>query len=163
MQFKLIGIRLADINLMLEWRYQPPFDFYNPPQDNLYHLRTQLLDPFWRFHAVLDEQDTLCGYCSFGEDGQVTGGDYTANALDIGLGLRPDLTGKGHGADFLTEIMTYARDVFEFDTFRLTVAAFNHRAINLYHQLGFETVSKFTDSTRVEYLILTKSKQSRPK
>lgn len=160
MQFKLIAIRLADINLMLDWRYQPPFDFYNPPQQNLYHLRTQLLDPFWRFHAVLDEQEVLCGYCSFGEDGQVEGGDYTRSALDIGLGLRPDLTGKGYGTDFLTEIMTYARDVFEFDSFRLTVAAFNHRAISLYNHLGFEMVSKFTDTGQVDYLILTKLKKS---
>ncbi|MBT5601022.1 MAG: GNAT family N-acetyltransferase [Gammaproteobacteria bacterium] len=160
MQFKLIAIRLADINLMLDWRYQPPFDFYNPPQENLYHLRTQLLDPFWRFHAVLDEQGALSGYCSFGEDGQVAGGDYTLNALDIGLGLRPDLTGKGYGACFLTEIMDHARDIFEFDTFRLTVAAFNHRAISLYGRLGFEIASTFTDTAQVDYLILTKLKQS---
>jgi RimJ/RimL family protein N-acetyltransferase len=118
------------------------------------------LDPFWRFHAVLDMQEGLCGYCSFGEDGQVTGGDYTRNALDIGLGLRPDMTGKGYGSDFLVEIMSYARDIFEFETFRLTVAVFNERAISLYRGLGFKAVSEFTDPSDVAYQILTKAKRS---
>ena len=58
--------------------------------------------------------------------------------------------------------MAYARDVFEFESFRLTVAVFNQRAISLYRRLGFEIVFEFTDPSDVNYLILTKGKQSTP-
>jgi hypothetical protein len=35
------------------------------------------------------------GFCCFGPDAQLRGGDYHEPALDVGLGLRPDLVGKG--------------------------------------------------------------------
>ena len=44
-----------------------------------------------RFYAAVDEDGTLVGFYYFEEKG---------DALEIGLGLRPDQTGRGLGADF---------------------------------------------------------------
>ena len=44
-----------------------------------------LLEEKNAFFATLNLQGELEGYCSFGSDGQVPGGDYSAEALDIGI------------------------------------------------------------------------------
>ena len=49
-------------------------------------------------------------HCSFGIDAQVPGGDYSAQALDVGLGLRPDHTGQGLGVTFLGAILAFAQE-----------------------------------------------------
>lgn len=62
-----------------------------------------MLDPERRqsYYAALSK-DELVGFFSFGAEAQVPGGDYdNAKALDIGLGMRPDLTGKSLGLGFV--------------------------------------------------------------
>ena len=57
--------------------------------------------------------------------------------LEIGLGLRPDLTGRGLGAAFLAAGLDFARERFAPDRFTLAVATFNERAITVYKRAGF--------------------------
>jgi ribosomal-protein-alanine N-acetyltransferase len=58
----------------------------------------------------------------------------------VGLGLRPDLTGRGLGLGFLLAGLEFARRRFAPDSFRLSVATFNERA-------GFQWVEVFTHHT----------------
>ncbi|MDQ2672203.1 MAG: GNAT family N-acetyltransferase, partial [Actinomycetota bacterium] len=72
----------------------------------------------------------------FGEDAQVASGKrfglYEAEpALDVGLGMRPDLTGRGLGEEFVYAGLRFARETYSPPAFRLTVAAFNRRAIRV--------------------------------
>ncbi len=78
---------------ILDWRYPSPYDFYNFNADSLPEDLCYLLERKNAFFAILNQQEELEGYCSFGEDGKVAGGCYHAEALDIGMGIRPDLVG----------------------------------------------------------------------
>jgi [ribosomal protein S18]-alanine N-acetyltransferase len=115
------------------WHYDPPYDFYDweADQDDL----AELLDANRRedrYFAVLDQHDRLIGFFACHRDG---------DAVDIGLGLRPNLTGRGHGLPFMLAGLAFARERHApFRTFQLAVAAFNERAIRVYTRAGFHQV-----------------------
>jgi [ribosomal protein S18]-alanine N-acetyltransferase len=114
------------------WRYPPPYDFYDADADR--DDLAELLDPRrrdgWYFSAWAD--GGLIGHA------QVSVADASAN---IGLGLRPDLTGRGLGSSFLEAVMAFARAGHDPARFTLSVAAFNQRAVRVYERAGF-TVSR---------------------
>jgi RimJ/RimL family protein N-acetyltransferase len=72
-------------------------------------------------------------------------GLYDEGALDVGLGMRPDLTGHGLGLGFMQAGLRFARQTFSPPAFRLTVAAFNGRAVKVYEAAGFEVIRSFGD------------------
>jgi ribosomal-protein-alanine N-acetyltransferase len=121
------------------WRYDPPYDFYDwlADLDDL----AELLDPAQRkgrYFAVLDDPGHLVGFFAFRRDG---------DAVEIGLGLRPDLTGRGFGLSFLLAGLEFARDRYAPARFRLAVAAFNRRAIRVYERAGFHQGERFAHWT----------------
>ncbi len=142
---------------ILGWRYPTPYDFYDPPADDQTERYVRaFLEPDLQFHAVLDGDNDFIGFCSFGLDGQVPGGDYSEDALDIGVGMKPELTGQGRGFDFFHAILSHAQDSMSPQRVRLTVASFNRRALRLYERFGFERYTEFADSQyKVPYIILT--------
>jgi [ribosomal protein S18]-alanine N-acetyltransferase len=90
----------------------------------------------------------LVGFFCYGPGGQLPGFDYPDDgSLDVGLGLRPDLTGKGSGLGFLRAGLEFARRRFSPDGFRLSVATFNERAILVYERAGFRRAKVFTHHT----------------
>ncbi|MEZ4867254.1 MAG: GNAT family N-acetyltransferase [Caldilineaceae bacterium] len=134
--------------LLTSWRYAPPYDVYNrndPPSDAEI---AYWLDPAVACHAVMDasqnsDVDALVAFCTFGPDGQVGGGDYRRDALDIGMGVRPDLTGQGLGAHFAQAAIDFARQTYHPPALRVTIAAFNQRAIRVWEKLDFHEVQRF--------------------
>jgi RimJ/RimL family protein N-acetyltransferase len=102
------------------WRYEPPYDFYNGDED-------PVLNPE-RFYGAADDDGTLVGFYYLEEKG---------GAVEIGLGLRPDLTGRGLGAEFFQGGVDFARTRFPGRPVILNVAAFNERAIKVYDRAGF--------------------------
>ena len=139
---------------IITWRYDPPYDLYNLSPEDI----TGLLLPANRYHAVLDERSKLIGYCCFGPDAQVPGGDYHPGEpiiLDIGVGLHPDLTGRGYGKEFVTAILAFATKVYAPKIFRVTVAAFNQRSLSVFRSLGFRITHSFTrDLVELDFLQL---------
>ena len=141
----------------ITWRYEPPYDFYNPDPDKAEETVQWFLDPNNAYYAITDDAGKLVGYCCFGIDARVPGGDYNADSLDIGLGMRPDLTGQGRGTDFFAAIMDFARRTFEPQALRITVAAFNRRAMRVYEKTGFRREQTFQRSgDGMEFLILVR-------
>ena len=70
---------------ILNWQYEPPYDVYNLTSSDPENVLGYLLDPQNAFYSIFGQLGHLEAYCSFGQDGQVPGGDYSSSALDIGL------------------------------------------------------------------------------
>ena len=121
------------------WRSDPPYDFYDlvvDPED-----LAELLDPAQRkdrFFAVLGDLGDLIGFFEFRREG---------DAVEVGLGLRPDLTGRGRGLPFLLAGLAVARGRYASARFQLTVAAFNERAIRVYERAGFRRGESYRHRT----------------
>lgn len=144
--YRIQPLTRIEARQVLEWRYPPPFDYYDPPHFlNPEPLVDQFVDPVNGFFSVRDGLHRFVGFCSFGLDGQVLGGHYDGDALDIGLGMKPEFTGNGTGGDFFLAIMGYAVSELGASTLRLTVADFNDRAIRVYAKAGFKKVGQFLD------------------
>jgi ADP-ribose pyrophosphatase YjhB (NUDIX family)/RimJ/RimL family protein N-acetyltransferase len=148
---------------ILRWRYPPPYDVYNfSPADAEADLR-YLLDPVNNFCAILDAAGELVGFCSYGVDGQVPGGDYGVKALDIGMGIRPDKTGHGHGTAYARAIVQYGVDRYGASKARVTIAHFNLRARKVWENLGFKPASEFSHAgSDRRFVILVCEAKARP-
>ncbi len=128
----------------LSWRYEPPYDFYNQDPTKLETLlRNSYLNPAYHYFSVFDGKGSFIAFRCFGEDARVSGGDYTADALDMGGGLRPDLTGHGLGPQIIRAAMDFARAEFSPRAFRATVAEFNLRAQRACEKVGYVLVQRF--------------------
>ena len=134
----------ANARAALNWHYDPPYDFYNqdPVQLDVL-LQESYLNPAYHYFSVFDENDSLIAFRCFGEDARVPGGDYSADALDMGGGVRPDLTGHGLGPRIIRAAMDFARAEFSPRAFRATVAEFNLRARRACEKVGYVPVQRF--------------------
>lgn len=132
-----------DIEQLFAWRYPPPYAVYNLGEGPTAANFSYYLDPRYRFHVMVDQAGVVVAFCSFGEDGQVPSGDYSADALDIGLGLRPDRTDQGNGSAYVNQVVAFALATFAPPALRVTIAAFNRRAQRVWQHAGFVEVSRF--------------------
>jgi RimJ/RimL family protein N-acetyltransferase len=133
----------ASARQMLTWRYAGQYAFYNPDPSQLEESLRAFLDPANAYFCVGDEHGELVAYRCYGPDGQVPGGDYGADALDTGGGMRPDLTGRGLGLGVLEAGLEFGRHLYHPCAFRVTVAAFNARACRVCEKAGFRPVQTF--------------------
>lgn len=140
---------------ILRWRYLPPYDSYDFDFDTVQEDLCYLIDPKNAFYAILNVHEELEGYCSFGADGQVPGGDYCTEALDIGMGMRPDLVGQGYGKHYAQAVVRYGVNQYKAQQCRVTIAEFNKRAQRVWEQVGFEQVGRFIKTgTEEEFVIM---------
>lgn len=140
---------------ILNWCYKPPYDLYNYLEEDVtlqYFLSSQN-----NFYKIVNENGELVGYCSFGRDGQVLGGDYSNEALDIGMGIRPDLTGQGKGFEYANAVINFAESLLKPKAFRVTIAAFNKRALWLWQKLEFEHQQSFErNGDGMQFIVLVR-------
>jgi [ribosomal protein S18]-alanine N-acetyltransferase len=151
--FKFHLIDRNSVRAILNWRYEPPYDLYNYLEEDV--TLQYFLSPQNNFYKIVKENGELIGYCSFGQDGQVLGGDYSYEALDIGMGIRPDLTGQGKGFEYANAVLNFAENLFNPKAFRVTITAFNKRALRLWQKLEFEHQQSFErKSDGMQFIIL---------
>jgi [ribosomal protein S18]-alanine N-acetyltransferase len=142
--FKFEPMTEVNARAATRWCYEPPYDFYNLDASKLDEIiYNSFLNPVYQYYAVLNSQGTLIAYRCFGKDAQVPGGDYSADALDMGGGLRPDLTGQGLGPQIMRAAMEFARPLFAPRAFRVTVAEFNLRARRACEKIGYVPAQRF--------------------
>jgi len=122
-----------------EWRYEPPYDFYDAAADH--RDLAELLDPALRgdrYFSARDASGELVGFFGIGCDAAVAG---------IGVGLRPDLTGRGFGLSFLESGLAFVQELHAPERYRLSVAQFNRRAIKVYERAGFVRTRSYVRET----------------
>lgn len=124
------------------WQYKPPYDVYSIPADEAEATIRFFNDPANGYWKILNSEEELVGFSCFGADGRVPGGDYSLEALDIGMGVKPDLTGQGLGDLFTETVISFAIQTYQPDALRVTIATFNRRAQRVWEKAGF----KFFDS-----------------
>ena len=139
MRFDIEPLTQSDAEMIATWHYEGEYSFYDAEADA--DDLAELLDPALRgdsMFAVRDGAGELVGFFAF---------QIAVGVVDYGLGLRPDLTGKGSGADFVRAGLDFAQSRFSPKTIQLHVAAFNKRAIKVYRRVGFREVEHYMNRT----------------
>lgn len=144
MKFNIQLMNYEQAKQISKWIYKGPYSIYSMVESD--ECINELLDE--GYFSVLDTQNQIVGYFCFGDSAKVpVGNKYGVyelkDTIDIGLGIMPDLCGQGIGYDFLKAGLDFAKNKFAVRKFRLTVAAFNERAIKVYAKLGFKEINSF--------------------
>lgn len=139
-QFLPMQREYAD-EIAFQWKYDGIYAFYDMTADKD-DLREFLDEERWgeEHFAVFNERNELAGYCSY---------TFEEGIMWIGFGLKPSLTGKGLGAEFIKSGISYGVSRFGYtrDHVMLAVAAFNARAIKVYEKAGFLDVKRYMQNT----------------
>jgi ribosomal-protein-alanine N-acetyltransferase len=144
--FRFRTMRWRDIAVVASWRYPGPYAYYNFDLPSLATIMLvqalfgAITDP--TYFTVTDEHDQIVGVFSYIW--------HARGVLEVGLAMRPDLTGqrRGLGLAFVLAGLDFARQRFRPQRFYLTVATFNVRARTVYERAGFARVGTTTDSRR---------------
>jgi len=139
--------------IAFNWHYDGPYAFYDMEADQ--EDLEEFLDAEKRentMFAVTQEED-LVGFFGFSNTAE--------SVYELSLGLRPDLTGKGSGLEFLKAGLDFVQSEYSTQKIMLSVAIFNKRAIKVYRKIGFKDVETFMQKTnggtyeflRMEYIV----------
>jgi len=129
------------------WHYPPPYDFndWTKDSDDLAPLLDARRWPE-RYFSAYGSDSELVGFFEF---------QLSEDWATIGLGLRPDLTAKGLGLQFVDAGLGFASEAFQVRNFHLAVATFNERAIVVYERAGFvreEIIPHFSNGQLYDFL-----------
>jgi [ribosomal protein S18]-alanine N-acetyltransferase len=112
------------LELLSRWRYPPPYDFYDGDAEPTRNPE--------RYFEARDENDELIGFYYF---------EPKPPDLDYGLGLGPDLAGRGLGLEFFLAGLAFGRERYRPRRVFLHLAEFNQRARRVYERAGFRVIS----------------------
>lgn len=130
------------------WHYEDEYAFYNMEEDK--EDLAEFLDTKKRGDSmfVVTNDNEVIGFFSFYP--------MANNTIDVGLGMRPDLTGIGYGLEFLKSGIEFVNIMYSPKTIVLSVATFNKRAIKMYRKFGFKEIDTFVQSTNGGHYEFTK-------
>jgi [ribosomal protein S18]-alanine N-acetyltransferase len=156
MNLKIIPMNQDAALEFISWRYEGDYAMYNIELEDIESEIAAFLNPENAFFGIYENEE-LVGHAVFGQEARVPGGDYSAEALDIGAGMRPDWTGQGKGAELISAIIAFAQSQYQPKAFRATIAAWNKRAQKATTKNGFHEISHFkASSTGLEFIIFTR-------
>jgi ribosomal-protein-alanine N-acetyltransferase len=143
MKLRVKPLSADQVREFIRWEYAGPYAIYNmSPEDEEAEVRF-FLDPENGYWGISDQEGAFLGFCNFGADARVPGGDYAKEAVDIGMGMRPDLTGQGQGALYAAAVFDFAVAQYPDQKQRVTIAEFNERAQQLCRKFGFVQTERF--------------------
>ena len=141
----------AEAEEVIGWKYPGEYAFYDMERDveDMAELRAAHVREA-KYHSVYSGHE-LVGFFELTQEG---------TTVEVGLGLRPDLTDKGLGTAFLEAGLAFARERFQPLRFQLRVALFNGRAIKVYERAGFVRDMVYLHDfygTPYEFLVMSRS------
>lgn len=136
--FTIMTQEQAD-NIAFNWHYDGEYSFYDMEADQ--EDLDEFLNPEKRGESTfaVTKEHELVAFLSVNK---VSDGTF-----EIGLGMKPGLTGKGNGKEFVKKAIAFIKSDFEAEKITLSVATFNQRAIKLYRKVGFKDVETFMQDT----------------
>lgn len=120
----------ADLDDIAGWRYDDRWAVYDSDGP---------LDPemgYWAVVQLVADDERLVGFGCLGDDARVPGLPEAEGTLDVGVGMRPDLVGRGLGPEFATTVLDFARG-HGATRLRAVVQDWNTRSLRLVERLGF--------------------------
>lgn len=158
MTLKIMTMTSDAAREILSWQYPDDYAMYNIIVDNIDEEVAFFMNPDNHYYAIVDIDETVVGHCVFYTEARVPGGDYSLDALDIGIGMRPDWTGRGKGTNITRLVMDFGREKYTPSYFRATVAAWNDRAQKVCTNNGFDEATRFTaTSSGKEFMIFVRA------
>jgi len=142
---KIRTLTETDAEAVATWRYPGRYQTYDV---------SEVVTSEAGFWAV-EHEATLVGYCCFGHEARVPGAVEEAGILDIGYGMRPDLTGQGLGREFVGAILDFAVRRFSPSRLRLLILDWNDRSRKVAVALGFRSEGVLR-STEGDFLVMTR-------
>ena len=94
------------------------------------------------YWAVVDAAAALIGYCCLGDAARPAGLPGAPGRLDVAIGLRPDLTGRGLSDELGRVAVDYARSVSAGRGLRCAVAEENTVGLRAAGGVGFVAVGR---------------------
>lgn len=129
----------SDVEDILTWKFEGIYSFYDNDIDvNKMEWIKSIVDSDNDF-AIYDEHNRLIGNCGF---------EYIDEFFCVGVQMRPDITGKGFGTEFVKAIVEFGKQKYNLEHMDLMVTKFNKRAIRVYEKLGFKVVEEFVNTIR---------------
>jgi ribosomal-protein-alanine N-acetyltransferase len=137
MEFTFRPLSWPDVESIATWHYDAPYTQYDGEKfasslQMFLRRRWTYTRLEYEYYAVDNAHGDLIGFFTFNK--------LPRNTVTIGLGLRPELTGFGYGLAFVQAGIEFGKVRYAPASFRLTVAAFNARAIKVYIRAGFTWV-----------------------
>lgn len=139
------------------WKYEGIYSFYDMTAD--VEDYEEFVDEERRnqndHYEVLESHEVIGFFCVFQEN----------TSIEIGLGMRPDVCGKGKGKRFVEQILEFIGRAYSFDQLVVNVASFNQRAIKVYRACGFEDseiTQRHTNGGVYEFLTMVRRGAERP-
>jgi ribosomal-protein-alanine N-acetyltransferase len=139
MSYTIQPMRLRETLRLATWRYDGIYATYDFKLWDLVGIfLSQLLFRLLGNHlyfSAYNQQGELIGMFSFYPRGE--------DRIEVGLGMRPDQTGRGAGLSFVQAGLDYAKERYHPAYFQLNVADFNQRAYQVYLRAGFTATGTY--------------------
>lgn len=142
--WRVVPLTNAHCEELCKWKYPSPYELYNwPSWETMLREQTGFADPHIRaeqYRAVVDANGELSGFVQFFPIVGVT---------RLGLGLRPDLCGRGSGigVQFVQLLTHEALKHAHGQEVDLEVLVWNERAIRTYERAGFVITDTYEKQT----------------
>jgi [ribosomal protein S18]-alanine N-acetyltransferase len=142
-----------DAEAVASWRYQGPWSMYDPrPGD-------EPISAVAGYEAVVDDAGSLVGFVCVGQEARVPGLAEADGIIDIGVGMRPDLVGRGLGRHFGAAVLGHLSDRYGDRPLRAVVQDWNERSLRLARGLGFRDAGShqcLQEGKQVGYVLLVR-------
>jgi [ribosomal protein S18]-alanine N-acetyltransferase len=135
------------------WRHPPPFDVYGSADAGLFQRRGPDGEGYY---PAVDDDGRLVAFAVIGAEARVLGQEPADGVVDVGMGVRPDLTGRGRGGALVGQVVALAAEMTGATAALAAVAVFNERSLALCRTAGFRDVRRFAgpgERTFVELVV----------
>lgn len=136
-KYKFRRVSENDVKDMLTWKYEGIYSFFDNDlsQGKINYIKSFPTDD--NVYAIYDEKNQLVGNCAL----------YLNDKVSFSIQMRPNLTSKGMGKEFLEAFLEFAKEKYNLKNIELSVLKFNERAIRLYKSLDFKVTDEFMGKT----------------